>query len=187
VPQLPRESDSISFPSVALPSSGPKKSATTIKKLSNPSQALAHLEKHNAKLSALPEDKRKEALERELWAKAEERAAGGKVADQEKILRQAVKREEKRKSKSGKEWVERKKQLEQGQAAKAKKRDDNIAKRVDARRNKRLGIKPKEDKNTRDKGKTGGKTGGGGKGAKGGRPGFEGKSNDRKKRAAARA
>lgn len=75
-----------------------------MKKLSNPSQALAHLEKHNAKLASLPEDKRKEVEERERWAKAEARAAGVKVADEEKTLKKAVKREEKRKGKSGKEW-----------------------------------------------------------------------------------
>lgn len=75
-----------------------------MKALSNPQQALAHLEKHNAKLAAMPEEKRKEIEERERWAKAEERARGGKVADEEKTLKKAVKRMEKTKSKSGKEW-----------------------------------------------------------------------------------
>ena len=49
-------------------------------------------------------EQRKEAEERERWAKAEERAKGGKVADQEGTLKRAVKRLEKKKSKSGKEW-----------------------------------------------------------------------------------
>ncbi len=52
----------------------------------------------------MPEEKRKEIEERERWAKAEERARGGKVHDQEKELKKAVKRGEKGKMKSGKEW-----------------------------------------------------------------------------------
>ncbi|TXT10769.1 hypothetical protein VHUM_02274 [Vanrija humicola] len=165
VPQLPRETDSVTFPSVALPSAG--KSRAPLKKLSNAGQALAHLEKHQNKLASLPEDKRREAEERDRWAKAEERAAGGKVADDEKVLKKAVKREEKRKAKGGKEWVERKRTLEKAQAASIKKRNDNIAARADGKRNKRLGIKDKGDK------KAGGKS-------KKGRPGFEGKSKDKK-------
>ncbi|WVQ95736.1 hypothetical protein IAU59_002835 [Kwoniella sp. CBS 9459] len=169
VPQLRDEPDSLSFPSVSLPSSTKTKSKSNIKQISNPAQALAHLEKHNAHLAALPEDKRKEAEERERWAKAEERAAGGKVADQEKVLKKAVKRVEKTKAKSSREWADRKRELEKSNAISIKKRNDNIAKRAEERRNKRLGVKDKGGK---------GKSGGGAKGGhkKGGsRPGFEGK------------
>jgi hypothetical protein len=88
---------------MALPSTS-KQSKAPLKHISNPSQALAHLEKHNSKLAGLPEEKRKEVEERERWAKAEERARGGKVADEEKTLKKAVKRLEKTKSKSGKDW-----------------------------------------------------------------------------------
>ena len=77
VPQLKNDLDSVSFPAVSLPSSS--KSKAPLKSLSNPAQALAHLEKHHAKLANLPEEKRKEIEERERWAKAEERAKGGKV------------------------------------------------------------------------------------------------------------
>jgi flagellar biosynthesis/type III secretory pathway protein FliH len=103
VPQLQlRNDDSVSYPSVSLPSTS--KSKAPLKHLSNPAQALAHLEKHNAKLAGMTPEQRKEAEERERWAKAEERAKGGKVADQEGTLKRAVKRLEKKKSKSGKEW-----------------------------------------------------------------------------------
>lgn len=176
--------DDVILPAVNLPST--KKTHVPLKKLANPSQALAHLEKHNSKLASLPEDKRKAAEERERWAKAEARAAGEKVADQEKVLKKAVKREEKRKAKSGKAWNERKADLEKSQAAKAKKRNDNLASRIDAKRNKRLGIKDKSKEK-------GGKHGKDGKGKGKGRPGFEGKSGkgangkDKKGRAAAKA
>jgi hypothetical protein len=72
--------------------------------------------------------------------------------------------------------VERKKNLEQSQATSIKKRNDNIAMRAQARKDKKMGIK--------DKGK---KSGSGG--AKGGkpnkkRPGFEGgKGKGRKEQA----
>lgn len=103
VPQLHTPVDSVSYQSMALPSSS-RGGKAPLKALSNPSQALAHLEKHNSKLASLPEEKRKEIEERERWAKAEERARGGKVADEEKTLKKAVKRLEKTKSKSGQDW-----------------------------------------------------------------------------------
>ncbi|ORY35876.1 surfeit locus protein 6-domain-containing protein [Naematelia encephala] len=159
VPALPKPtSDPISFPTVALPSSKPSKPSKQFKHISNPAQALSHLEKHKEKLASLDPDKRKEVEERERWAKAEARASGEKVADETGTLKKAVKRLEKGKSKSGKEWSERKKTLEKSQATAIKKRNDNIASRVDAKRDKKFGVKGKN----KDKGK------------KKGRPGFEG-------------
>ncbi|CAK9782834.1 hypothetical protein CC85DRAFT_286418 [Cutaneotrichosporon oleaginosum] len=183
VPEIRKQVDDVILPSVALPSA--KSTKVPLKKLANPSQALAHLEKHNSKLAQLPEEKRKAALERDLWAKAEARAAGTKIADEEKVLKKAVKREEKRKAKSGKAWNERKEQLAKAAAAKAAKRNDNLASRAEGKRNKRLGIKDKsKDKKVGgSKGKGtpgfGGKKGGKGKGDKSGK--------DKKARAGAKA
>ncbi|CAD6579547.1 MAG: hypothetical protein TREMPRED_002515 [Tremellales sp. Tagirdzhanova-0007] len=170
VPEIVRDQDTLSFPAVSLPSSSStSKPKAPLKTLSNPSQALAHLTKHNAQLASLPEERRREAEERERWAKAEERAGGGKIADQEGVLKKAVKRAEKGKAKSGQEWAERKKTVEKGHAAAAKKRNDNIASRAEARRNKRMGIKDKGKGKEKEKrmGKAKGKS-------KKGRPGFEG-------------
>ena len=107
VPELSRDQDqdNLSFPAVSLPSASSTKSQPPLKALPNPSQALAHLTKHKSQLASLPEKRRRAAEEREKWAKAEERAGGGKVADQEGVLRKAVKRAEKGKAKSGKEWL----------------------------------------------------------------------------------
>lgn len=70
--------------------------------------------------------------------------------------------------------VERKKTLAQAQATAIKKRNDNIASRNEARRNKKLGIKKKAG--DKGKGGVGGKKGGDrGKGKS--RPGFEGKKS----------
>ncbi|GFZ48310.1 hypothetical protein JCM24511_06058 [Saitozyma sp. JCM 24511] len=170
VPALPRV-DTVSYPSVSLPSgSSSGKSKAPLKALSNPSQALAHLQKHQTHLAGLPAEKRAEIEERERWAKAEERAAGGKVADNEKVLKNAVKRMEKAKAKGGKEWAERKRDLDKSQAVAMKKRNDNIAARAEARKNKRLGIKDKGAKKGMKKGRPGfeGKKGKGGGGKKGG-------------------
>ncbi|WVN89523.1 uncharacterized protein L203_104748 [Cryptococcus depauperatus CBS 7841] len=162
VPQITNNEDSLSFPAISLPSKFGDKSATALKKIANPSQALDHLDRHKSKLASMPEDKRKEIEEKEKWAKAEERAKGGKVADSEKILKNAVKRKEKTKAKSAKEWSERKRELEKSQAIAIKKRTDNIAKRAQDRRDKKSGVSNK------------------GKGPKKGRPGFEGKKKGKK-------
>lgn len=102
VPQHRETGDSVSYTQLSLPSSS--KSKAPLKAISNPSQALAHLEKHNAKLASMDPERRKQVEENERWAKAEERAKGVKVVDQEGTLKKAVKRLEKKKSKSGKEW-----------------------------------------------------------------------------------
>lgn len=218
--------DSLTLPHIALPSgskpgkytkgSAPTESSSNgasshFKHLSNPAHALANLQKHDQHLSNMSDDKRAEAVEQERWAKALHRAEGGKIVDSEKILKKAVKRVEKTKSKSGKEWsvlpflslgkawisvsgctaqipdcvrqkerskdrgsqrcradidrADRKKQLSDAQAAAIKKRNDNIAGRAQARKDKKSGVKKKDVKKV------------GGAGAKKGksRPGFEGK------------
>jgi len=166
----PLDSANISFGSLALPSNS-HSTKSHIKNISNPTQALAHLASRNAKLAEMDEEKRKEIEKKELWAKALERAEGGKVRDDETRLKKAAKRLEKQKSKSGQEWQDRKKAAHASQAIKIKKRNENIASRSEARKNKKLGLKPKGDK---DKSKR--KDGAGGKKYQGKnyRPGFEG-------------
>lgn len=87
----------------ALAGSSSKK-GHRLKTSSNPVQALEQLAARKEKLAALPEDKRKSIEERDKWEKAEARMEGVKLFDDETRLKKAVKRVEKQKDKSKKNW-----------------------------------------------------------------------------------
>ncbi|KAH7883112.1 surfeit locus protein 6-domain-containing protein [Phlebopus sp. FC_14] len=131
------------------------KNAAQLRAPANPTQALTKLAARKGKLAALPEEKRKAVEERERWARAEARVEGVKIKDNEGQLKKAIKRKDKEKARSKKNWEERKEQLAASMAAKQKKRADNIA-----MRNERRSEKRKDISNVRSKA----------------RPGFEGKS-----------
>ncbi|KAK3953286.1 surfeit locus protein 6-domain-containing protein [Pseudoneurospora amorphoporcata] len=143
----------------------------------DPKSKLAKLEAQKKRLETLPEDKRKEILEKETWLAARKRAEGEKVHDDEHLLKKAVKRKEKAKSKSANEWRERKEGVAKAQYDRSKKREDNIQKKQDERKARKMGIKVKSGKGAPKGGK------GGGKGASKGksRPGFEGGFGGKKK------
>ncbi|PNS20716.1 Ribosomal RNA-processing protein 14 [Sphaceloma murrayae] len=122
--------------------------------------ALQAAEKKQQRINNYDEDKRKEIEDKDAWLNAKKRVYGEKVKDDTSLLKKALKRKEKAKGKSEKEWTERQDGVKKGQEMRQKKREDNLAKRRDEKGSKgKKGPKPKPK----------------GKGKPKGRPGFEGK------------
>lgn len=125
--------------------------------------ALAAAEAKQKRINGYDAEKRADIAEKDLWLNAKKRAHGERVRDDTSLLKKALKRKEKAKGKSEKEWKDREDAVVKGKQMKDKKREANLKARA-------------EGKGQKGKGKKGGKSGGGKPGAKkGGRPGFEGK------------
>ena len=128
----------------------------------DPKTAFDAAQKKAARLSGYDETKRADIQEKDAWLNAKKRAHGERVRDDTSLLKKALKRKEKTKLKSEKEWNERIDGVKKGQEFRQKKREENLAKR-------------KEGKGS-GKGKSkGGAKGGKPSNKKKGRPGFEGK------------
>lgn len=118
--------------------------------------AKAHLQKLEAqkeRLAGMDEAQRKDIQEKEAWLAARRKVEGVTVRDNESLLKKAIKRKEKGKQKSAREWGERKEGVANAMKERQKKREDNLNKRKDQ---KKAGQMKK-------------------KSAKKGRPGFEGR------------
>ncbi|CAK4025724.1 Hypothetical predicted protein [Lecanosticta acicola] len=123
----------------------------------DPRTALQAAEKKQQRLSGLDAEKRADIAEKDMWLNAKKRVHGERVRDDTSLLKKALKRKEKQKDKSDKEWKEREQAVIKGKEAKQKKREANLQKRRE------------------EKGQKGKKKPSGGKGKKKGRPGFEGR------------
>ncbi|KAM7221909.1 hypothetical protein V8F06_002660 [Rhypophila decipiens] len=132
-----------------------EKSAGKKKGPLDPKSALAKFEAKKKRIESLDESKRKDVLEKETWLAARRRLEGEKVHDDESLLKKAVKRKEKAKKKSEREWKERTKGVEDAIKGRQHKREENLKKR-------------REDKLSKGKKKKGVAT------KKKSRPGFEG-------------
>jgi hypothetical protein len=93
--------------------------------------ALEAAQKKQARLNAFDENKRKDIQEKDLWLAAKKRAQGEKVFDDVNLLKKSLKRQQKQKDKSKQEWKERLTNVDQGKAARQKKREENLKKRKD--------------------------------------------------------
>jgi hypothetical protein len=131
---------------------------------SDPKAALQAAEKKQARLNSFDENKRADIEQKDLWLNAKKKVHGEKVRDDTSLLKKTLKRKEKGKAKSEKEWNERKEGISKSQEMKQKKRESNLAKR-------------KEDRGTKGKGKSGKKPAP----KKKKRPGFEGSFSGRSK------
>ena len=125
----------------------------------DPATALLASEKKRQRIAGLDEEKRADIEEKELWLNAKKRAHGEKVRDDNSLLKKTLKRKEKAKKKSEKEWTERKDGIAKSQAMRQKKREENLQKRRDEKGGKGKG-KGKSIKSKKPKVKS--------------RPGFEG-------------
>lgn len=124
--------------------------------------SLQASEKKRMRIAGLDDEKRADIEEKDLWLNAKKRAHGERVRDDTSLLKKTLKRKEKAKKKSEKEWGERKEGVAKSQAMKQKKREENLRKRND-------------EKGSKSKAK--GKSATGNKGKKPkvkSRPGFEG-------------
>ncbi|KAF7190564.1 Ribosomal RNA-processing protein 14 [Pseudocercospora fuligena] len=126
----------------------------------DPKTALLAAQKKQARISGLDAGKKADIEEKDMWLNAKKRAHGERVRDDTSLLKKALKRKEKQKNKSEKEWKEREENITKAREAKQKKRETNLQKRRDEKG---------------QKGKKKGGSSGGAKGKKKGRPGFEGR------------
>ncbi|KAK4463342.1 ribosomal RNA-processing protein 14 [Cladorrhinum samala] len=122
---------------------------------SDPKTALLKLESQKKRLAALDEEKRKDILEKETWLAARKRAEGEKVVDSESLLKKALKRKEKAKKKSEKEWKDRAEGVTKAIHDRQKKREANLQKRKDDKMAHRQGKKKNKGVQTKSKSRPG--------------------------------
>ena len=118
--------------------------------------ALVKLEAQKKRIAGMDEEKRKDVLEKEAWLAARRRTEGEKIRDNETLLKKAIKRKDKVKRRSDREWKDRAEGVANAIKDRQKKREDNLRKR-------------REDKMSKGKKKKGGASK-----KKTNRPGFEG-------------
>lgn len=119
----------------------------------DPLTALKAAQNKGARIRSLDGNKHKTIAEKDMWLSARKRAQGERVKDDTNLLKKTLKRKEKQKKKSEKEWGERLEGVKRAGEVKQKKREDNLAKR-------------REEKGKKSSKKV--------KGSKKKRPGFEG-------------
>ncbi|KFY58494.1 hypothetical protein V497_04794 [Pseudogymnoascus sp. VKM F-4516 (FW-969)] len=132
----------------------------------DPATALQAAENKRLRLAGLDDGKRADIEEKDMWLAAKRHAHGEKVRDDGSLLKKTLKRKEKAKKKSEKEWGERKEGIAKGQAIRQKKREENLQKRKDSKGVKgKKGGKPAPKKGAKPKS----------------RPGFEGSFTNKKR------
>ncbi|KAF7727261.1 hypothetical protein EC973_007874 [Apophysomyces ossiformis] len=120
---------------------------------------LKKIEAKQEKLEKLRKENKEKAdaiAEKEEWSRAIAMATGEKVKDDVKLLKKTVKRQEKQKSKSASQWKDRLDKVKKDEEDKVKKRNENIQKRIEAKKDRKKGKKARP-------GFEGGKRGKGGK------------------------
>lgn len=91
------------------------------------------------KIAAADPAKAKAMKESDLWNKAMAKASGEKVIDDVSLIKKTIKREEKQKVKTKRQWKSRVGEVEKAKKEKISKRETNLQKRIDQKKAKRLG------------------------------------------------
>ncbi len=112
----------------------------------DPLTALKAAENKQKRIKNFDEAKRANIEEKDIWLNARKRAHGERVHEDASLLKKTLKRKEKAKQKSEKEWKERLEGVEKGKAMRQKKRDENLRKRKDER-----GTKGRKNKGSKDR------------------------------------
>ena len=107
----------------------------------DPLTALQAADKRAERIAALDPAKRADIEEKDVWLNAKKRAHGERIRDNSSLLKKTLKRKEKAKKKSEKEWNERIEGVQKGQAMRQKKREENLQKRRDEKGSKGKGAK----------------------------------------------
>ena len=103
---------------------------------------LKKLEKKKLKLASMTPEEREQQDKKDKWQRVLNQAEGIKVKDDEKLLKKALKRKEKKKLKSEIEWRDRKQVVKDTVAARAKRREENLKARKESK-----GLKGHKKKN----------------------------------------
>lgn len=130
---------------------------------------LNRIEKKKRKLEQLPIEEQNKEKEKSNWKKVLAQAEGIKIKDDEKLLKKALKRKEKRKLKSEIEWKDRKQIVRDTISARLKRREENLKSRKE-NKGKKSKNQPRLKKFTGIVNKTAKK-----------RAGFEGSAKSKKK------
>lgn len=127
---------------------------------SDPATALKAAQAKSARIAGLDDTKKQDIEEKDMWLNAKKRAHGERVKDDTSLLKKALKRQEKNKQRSEKDWDKRVEGVQMSQFAKQKKRTENLQKRKDEKGSKKSGKSGKSGKKVK-------------------RPGFEGSLKSR--------
>lgn len=95
----------------------------------DPLTALRATQNKESRLAALDPSARADIAEKDLWLNARKRAHGERVRDDTSLLKKTLKRKEKAKKKSEREWSERIEGVDKSKAIRAQRRDENLRKR----------------------------------------------------------
>ncbi|KAL9000853.1 MAG: hypothetical protein Q9169_000608 [Polycauliona sp. 2 TL-2023] len=95
----------------------------------DPLTALKAAQNKEARINSLDAGKQENIAEKDMWLNARKRAHGERVRDDTNLLKKTLKRKEKQKKKSEKEWGERLEGVKKAGEVKQRKREDNLAKR----------------------------------------------------------